>query len=153
MKKLKTVFTSTLVICLMVIAFCGSYCKGYYSYADTPVYMSDEELEAAYQAYLQSKGGGLIGNAGARMTYMNGKLLNYMTSSSNATGITTLDQLKSEMSWERTQIESGRSVLSLAMSPRAAGFLNLYTQWLLQNHYFGKAIVYIELKIRLHVVT
>lgn len=140
MKKFKTVFSSTLVIFLLVIAFCGSYCKGYYSYADTPVYMSDAELEAAYQAYLQSKSGGLIGNSGARMTYLNGKLLNYMTSTSNATGITTLDQLKSEMSWEKTQIESGRDVLSLAISPRGLGFLNLYTQWLMQNHYFGNGV-------------
>lgn len=99
--------------------------------------MSDKELEAAYQAYLQSKGGGLIGNAGARYTYMTGKMLNYMTSTENNTGITNLDMLKSEMSWEKTQIESGRSVLSLALSPRAASFLNMYTQYLMQQHFFG----------------
>ena len=141
MRTLKKTFTSMLIVSLMVIAFCGSYCKGYYSYAEDINYMSDEELEAAYQAYLQSKGGGLIGNAGARLAYTNGKMLNFLTSSSNTTPYRNINEIKGLMSWQKAELESGNSsVLQLSMSQGGASVFSLYTQWLLQNHYFGNGV-------------
>lgn len=130
-----------LIVLLMVIACCGAYCKGYYSYAEDINYMSDEELEAAYQAYLQSKGGGLIGNAGARLAYTNGKMLNFLTSSSNTTPYRNINEIKGLMSWQKAELESGNSsVLQLSMSQGGASVFSLYTQWLLQNHYFGNGV-------------
>lgn len=138
---MRKLLTSCLVVLICFTAFISGYSKGCSSYAEDINYMSDEELEAAYQAYLQSKGGGLIGNAGARIAYTNGKMLNFLTSEANTTPFKSLNDVKGLMNWQKTELESGNSsVLQLSMSEGGASVFSLYTQWLMQKHFFGNGV-------------
>lgn len=145
MKYIKRIVVILLIALISICAVFYSYYgikNGAVVFADSEInYMSDAELEAAYQAYLQSKGGGFLGNAGARLAYTNGKMLNFLTSESNTTPFKNINDIKGLMSWQKSELESGNSsVLQLSMSQGGASVFSLYTQWLLQNHYFGNGV-------------
>ena len=86
MKKLKTVLISTLVVILMVIAFCGTYCKGYYSYAvNDDGTLTNDELDIAIHSWLESHGGNLFSpsNYRARKSYEAGLIHNFIFGGAN----------------------------------------------------------------------
>lgn len=100
--------------------------------------MTDEELDACFTAYLQSRGGNLITTLPTRLVYTDLRLKNFLQSPENNTGIDTMEQARTTARFYRRALSGSpdnAGTMFLAISQPQ--FWAAYSSWLLQKHFLG----------------